>query len=413
MPYRTRTRGSYPLVESCTARYTTRGGTVTTASTTYANVGSLTTTNDYVTPGWKKIIANGGIVNNPFSSVTINRSSTRGSRSGTYKGTATGASVIVSLTRDGNNSVPYNSTIPSADLSSNIATAAAACLANIEKPSVEGLPFIGEIRQTVQLLRNPIASLTQLVDRHSTLLERRLKNPKYKGRLSRSDVAKAIADQHLSFMFGAKPFISDMRAVLKTLDGLDGKKVLTKTARGFSSFSTSSVPPPSTYNDGEVIGTVTYKSQLDCSVRAYCLYSVENDMGLQGQLGLRASDIPSALWELTPYSFLVDWVSNVGDLIAALTPIAGVTRISEGYTTSKVFTGTSTLSSITSTDPANWSVTGGGDTRTYVSIEKTRVPTNLTGEIRLVLSMSLNLNQISEGFSLLTQKLNGFKSPRV
>lgn len=410
MPYRTRTRGNYPVAESCTAVYTKRDGTSTSVSTTYANVGDSTTTNDYVTPGFRKIVAKGGLVNNPFSSTTISRSSSRGSRSGTYKGTAIGGSVVVSLTRNGNNGVPYYTGITPGDVSSNIATAAAACLSNIEKPSVEGLPFLGEIRQTVQMLRNPIQAISKLVDRHQMLLERRLRNPRYRGAAGRRDVVKAISDQHLAFMFGVKPFVSDMRALLQILADKEVLKVpIRKTARGKSTTSFSSVPTSTTYNDGEVTGTVTYTSQRAVEVRAYCLYHVSADMGVNGALGLRVSDIPSALLELTPYSFLVDWVSNVGDLIAALTPIAGVTRVAEGYTTKSVTKNVSTLGSLTSTDTTNWTVTGGGDTRTYVVTEKTRVPTSLTGELRLVMKFDLNVTQISEAISLLNQKLNRFK----
>jgi hypothetical protein len=41
---------------------------------------------------------------------------------------------------------------------------------------------------------------------------------------------------------------------------------------------------------------------------------------LMKALGLRGRDIPSLLWELTPWSFVVDWFANVGTWLQAVVP---------------------------------------------------------------------------------------------
>jgi hypothetical protein len=43
--------------------------------------------------------------------------------------------------------------------------------------------------------------------------------------------------------------------------------------------------------------------------------------------GSRLRDIPATLWEVVPYSFVVDWFFNVGDWIQAFTPAPGITPL--------------------------------------------------------------------------------------
>jgi hypothetical protein len=47
---------------------------------------------------------------------------------------------------------------------------------------------------------------------------------------------------------------------------------------------------------------------------------------------MRLSDIPAAMWELIPLSFMVDWVLNVRQLIAALSPRLGLSVLAEWTT---------------------------------------------------------------------------------
>jgi hypothetical protein len=54
-------------------------------------------------------------------------------------------------------------------------------------------------------------------------------------------------------------------------------------------------------------------------------------------LGLRDQDIPVTVWELVPWSFVVDWFVNVGDWIQAVTPNPSVT-VKGSWTTTIVRT---------------------------------------------------------------------------
>jgi len=60
----------------------------------------------------------------------------------------------------------------------------------------------------------------------------------------------------------------------------------------------------------------------DTSIHAQILYTVTNPLdNVRWKLGLRTRDIPHTLWQLLPYSFMVDRVVNVSDLISGFTAL--------------------------------------------------------------------------------------------
>jgi hypothetical protein len=81
---------------------------------------------------------------------------------------------------------------------------------------------------------------------------------------------------------------------------------------------------------------ITYDETLwgrrDITVRCGFLTSNTYSNGLQDRWGMRLSDIPAAMWELIPLSFMVDWVLNVRQLIAALSPRLGLSVLAEWTT---------------------------------------------------------------------------------
>ena len=81
----------------------------------------------------------------------------------------------------------------------------------------------------------------------------------------------------------------------------------------------------------------------ETKVRAGVLYS--NDIGFLSRWGVAPHSLTSSAWELVPYSFVVDWLANVGNYIAALTPKPGVNFLSSWVTTEETLMVTRTLSS--------------------------------------------------------------------
>jgi hypothetical protein len=78
-------------------------------------------------------------------------------------------------------------------------------------------------------------------------------------------------------------------------------------------------------------GSVFERNSQEALVVYYGIVStVDNFAGSPRVLGLRAEDIPNAIWELTPWSFIIDYFTNVGDLVNAVSfPKAAIKWVSK------------------------------------------------------------------------------------
>jgi hypothetical protein len=150
------------------------------------------------------------------------------------------------------------------------------------------------------------------------------------------NLARKGASANLNYQFGWKPLISDLQKLLdfregvqKRLDelnrlrerGLRRKRTLYESkARSKATFHTR-------WSSGGVLvhtrEYTTYKIHQWGTVRwhpGYALRSMKGPLDKQALklfLGLDSSQFTSNAWEGLPWSWLIDWFSNVGDLIAS------------------------------------------------------------------------------------------------
>lgn len=244
----------------------------------------------------------------------------------------------------------------------NLASTQAA--ANIDNPTFHGATFIAELRETLGFLRNPLGAFNkQLEDYRWRKRARKSLNHKTTG--------EYIRDNWLSYRYAVRPLVQDIQnaaeAVARTV--LDNEP-LRQTARGFGSES----------GDTEVTGTIsslydhTTRTVKTVSVRAGILYEMTRD---PNTFGITVPDLPVALWEAIPYSFVADWFLNIGTFIQAISPVAGVKRLGS-WTTVK--TETNTTREIWWERPGSSSgitrvvTSDGRSTETYETTSVTRTP---------------------------------------
>jgi hypothetical protein len=184
------------------------------------------------------------------------------------------------------------------------------------RSSVELGQDIGEIKQTIEGIRHPMDSMRKLILGHFS----RLKTAKRRYRNKTPSLKKALADSYLEFKFGWNPLASDVA---------DAWVGLTSSAR-----MTPTVPveghASATYNGSDSYRTLY--SICTQNLVVHSKYSVKYKGAIRVRLTEKGfvpfpevlrlnsvQDFVTTAWDLVPYSFLVDYFTNIGDIINALT----------------------------------------------------------------------------------------------
>jgi hypothetical protein len=274
--------------------------------------------------------------------------------------------------------------IPVEDLITDVSTRARA---NVKDPSVQGLAFLGEIQKTLALLRNPLASIQVLLKKYNR---------------SGAGVANAASSQSLAILFGLLPLMHDIEGIVEALQRQVQER---ETARASASDEFTSLATGQVITGGNLMNVTTHES---VTVRAGSLYEFSG-RSILDSLGLTLSNLPAAIWELTPWSFVVDWFTNVGKVISALQASASNEFLAEWVTIKRIRT--VTRAATVSTVATNWV-----ETRACTDVDKVvyetynRIPMNLGKNIGFVLNLHLNRVNPLAAISLITQQLTKRKT---
>lgn len=187
--------------------------------------------------------------------------------------------------------------------------------------TMSGQVFLGEIREAIRMIKSPAASL---FNSHSGYLSKAqsLRRKHGTGKTGKA----AIADLWLEAKFGWMPFIGDIQDGVKAYENVFKNRAQTKL-RAVGSSEVSSWPD---YGSLTTIGRNGpylrryYRENKECLViyRAglkddRVTSATWNDRALK-QFGLTVEEFIPTVWELTPWSFLIDYFTNVGNICEAL-----------------------------------------------------------------------------------------------
>jgi hypothetical protein len=192
-----------------------------------------------------------------------------------------------------------------------------------QQTTFQGGVAAGELNETLRMLRSPVKSLRKgLSDYLSTLKKRKKQVKRVSPRKRLSAARKVLADTWLEYSFGWKPFLSDIDDLTYTLANSqvsDDRKWQPINATGVDeSFQ------PYSMQVG-VGGGLCYG--VDLSLLRHTKHQVTyrgsvslgNPVSRPWKAGNFTNDFIPTVWELIPYSFLVDYFTNVGDVINAAT----------------------------------------------------------------------------------------------
>lgn len=188
------------------------------------------------------------------------------------------------------------------------------------RSAVQGGVLIGELGQTLRMIRNPAQGLRRLVtDWHD--YARTIRGARRVGSLASHmrQVARNLGDAWLEYAFGWKPLISDIdsscQALAETFVGssLETRRVTASSSTRVSVTDSSSIQGAGIANwkeDQRLVGTVMviYRG----AVRLEARDPKTMDPAL---FGFSPEQFLPTAWELVPWSFLIDYFTNIGDIV--------------------------------------------------------------------------------------------------
>lgn len=181
------------------------------------------------------------------------------------------------------------------------------------KTLFQGGTALAELGETLRMIRSPLKGLRKGLDDYlSDVTKRRKGSPASK--------QKALADTWLEHSFGWMPLVNDIEEGMSYLDRrkkqLENETIpITAIAKAedtlFTPMSGSTVLTSygclKTY---KYRVSVRYKGAIWSNRQSQTIATPES-------LGLGLRNFAPTLWEIMPYSFLVDYFTNVGDVISA------------------------------------------------------------------------------------------------
>lgn len=208
--------------------------------------------------------------------------------------------------------------------------------------------LLNDLGATISMLRRPFRGAKELLNHMIKYRSKRV------GKTAKSAM-KASADAWLEYRYGWKPLILDANSIIKEVHKKrELCKVLRLVARAGGSDSLTTSYDWSATALQKCSGSCTLTRTVRCGVGVlYDLKPRTTTNQLNQTLGTRSRDLIPTLWEIVPYSFVVDWFTPIGPWLGAVMPDPDINV--RGHWISTVSTRKETISgSLVQFAPDDW-----------------------------------------------------------
>lgn len=190
-----------------------------------------------------------------------------------------------------------------------------------------GMVMLGELRETIRLLRSPANAMRIKTGLFADQTQKRIRSMRKRNKTQQS-ISDTIAESWLEYSFGIVPLMADIQGIAESVKDRLDKGVERISYTGYADSSTNSVKTswmnPSFFcsfsetltKKNQAIYTVGYKADIQAA------NSIDRiiDAG-----GFNLNEVVPTAWDLIPWSFLIDYFTNIGDVLeASLVALDGV-----------------------------------------------------------------------------------------
>jgi len=184
------------------------------------------------------------------------------------------------------------------------------CYAKAKTPAMPGFVYIGELKETLRAIVSPLSGIRSLLRRmYKTAIKKKSSSP--------YGVVSDMSSQWLEYRYGIMPLVYQASEMIAAFEQTSHKFTVVPVRSGVSA----------TYLDKrEMSVDVAQSIRAKCRVETrlvvkanVCLATAWRDPRLN-LWGTSWTNVPSAVYELFPLSFVLDWFVNLGDWIQSVTP---------------------------------------------------------------------------------------------
>jgi hypothetical protein len=271
----------------------------------------------------------------------------------------------------------------------------------------------------------PMSAIIGLTNRRINRLELASRGLKGSTAFRKIEWAKIVAGTWLEYSFGLKPLISDSVKIAEALAhwqdeaDYDFHSRARVVGRGTSNAVTQPTPSSSLlYSSGKLFyqgvdrTETTYKEQYVCGLGASHRADIGSNERLRQLLGFTPENWIPAIWEVVPWSWLIDYFTNVGQILqAGVTSTADVRWTCRTVSRETIRQYTTTIDSKGTRAQLNaygWNGTGSGHAGNWTQrrVTVTRDADAVLGVPPLSLSIPVDFTKLANMAAVLLNRRN-------
>jgi len=216
----------------------------------------------------------------------------------------------------------------------------------------EGGVILGELHKTLGMIARPAMALRNGLDQYVNSLRKTLRGQIKTRRNGRKyptpNAKKILADTYLEYTYGWSPLINDVKDAAVALARMNHPEYEKSRFRVFGEHESAnsqysipfSTPAQICFNKNTVVSgkqIVIYYGALQATTKVTGFDT--QPQRIIDLSGFSLTNFVPTIWELVPYSFLIDYFTNIGDLLMAATTdtsrVAWLTKVVIKETTDK------------------------------------------------------------------------------